>query len=510
MDITPRRALAESVPIVVLALYAFLSVFVWSSDAWRPEWDSAIYVLTGKSLAEGHGYQYLGAPFTLRPPGLSWLIGLVEGVGDFDPAPLNRMIMVFAALSVGAVYHAFRSGRSRFVPLAAAILAGTSPMFVSRFNWIQSEFPFVATLYLGFGLLAASLDSRRRGRVLAAAAGGAFAASVYFRTAGVLVLPVLAFVACLPGRRAARGRLAIAAVVLGLFSLPWFVHTSLASRTLETPPDQLLLHGYGTAVFHADPGDPGSPRIPGSAWADRIRSNGTSLATDLARSVFGAGPAWLGAGLVALTLTGMALARGGASLFLALFGLVYGAVLLTYFAYATRLVTPLVPIVYAYGLTAIAGTGRFVAARIGAPRAGSLLPAACALLLFAVNVAELPRRLDRPQVSVDGRQVDLGASWDDTFATAAWLREHTPPGSTLLCFAAPVYAVLTGRTAYTYRFPRGRDLLAKYDPDFVIFDMRSPATRPLESFVAGRAAESWSLPPGAAGRITTVYRLARD
>ncbi|MFH1277332.1 MAG: glycosyltransferase family 39 protein [Candidatus Eisenbacteria bacterium] len=443
----------------------------------------------------------------LRPPGLPWLISLADRGRDIDPAALNRMIMAFAALSVIAVYFAFRTDHGRPMALAAAMLTGTSPLFVSRFNWIQSEFPFLALLYLGLGCLALSLRSGGRRIPWALAAGGAFAAAFYFRTTGILVAPLLLLLGLAAGRGGGRRSLWTAAAVTVLIALPWFVHTARVAPAREVPPDQLLLHDYKTAMFHTDPGDPRSPRISAEAWGRRIRSNGAALAVDLSEGLFGGGRWWAGmiAGIAALA--GFVIRPRSVSRAAGAFGILYGAVLTTYFAYATRLVTPLVPVLYLYGIVALSWAGRRAADRFRIPRGGALLPAACVFLLLAVNVARLPGRLGTPQITVEGREVRMDGMWEETFATARWIRERTPPGSTILCFSAPVYGTLTGRTAYTYRFPRGGDLLAKYDPDFVLFDIRTPASDDLEGRVATAAKERWFVPSRIPGRSMTAYRL---
>lgn len=494
-----------------LLVYALLCLFPFAEETWRPEWDSAVYILTGRALAAGEGYSYLGVPFTLRPPGLPAFIALVEGTRPFDPAALNRMIQLFAALAVMAVYFAFRAEHGRPTALAAALLTGTSPIVVSRFNWVQSEFPFLAALYAGFGLLALAHRARRGGNLLALLAGAAFAASVYFRTTGIVAAPVLLAVAARPGPGGRRRLFLIAAAAAILLSLPWFLHTARVLPTLEVPPDQLLLRNYGTALLRADPGDPASPPVTAADWGARIRSNGQALAGDLGEGLFGGGGGRGGAFAVAgAAAAGVLLHGGPVSRAAGGFGAAYLLVLLGYFTYATRLTTPLIPVLYLFGLAALARAGGWASGRLPIPRGGILLPAGAALLLLGLNVARMPERLEKPMVVVGGREVRADLMWRESDAVARWIRENTPSDAKILCFRAPIYGVLTGRTAYTYRFPRGRNLVEKYRPDFVLFDMPSPENRERESRVAAEAIERSLIPSPSTGRSLTAYRLTGD
>ena len=69
-----RSRVLATIPALALVVYGLLALFAWHDEEWRPDWDCATYVLTGKALAEGEGYTYLGRPFFLRPPGIAWII----------------------------------------------------------------------------------------------------------------------------------------------------------------------------------------------------------------------------------------------------------------------------------------------------------------------------------------------------------------------------------------------------------------------------------------------------
>jgi len=138
-----------------LAVYAALCIGPWSGSAWRAEWDSALYLETGRALAEGHGYSYLGEPFYLRPPGLPWLLSLLMGGGGGLPiAAANRLLMACAAGSIIALYFLLKRRFGTLLALSVAWLTGTSPLYVKQFNYILSEFPYLLLVFSGMLLCA--------------------------------------------------------------------------------------------------------------------------------------------------------------------------------------------------------------------------------------------------------------------------------------------------------------------------------------------------------------------
>jgi hypothetical protein len=503
------RGAVRLLPAAALLAYAACCLLLFVDPRWRPEWDSAIYVLSAQGLAAGEGYHYLGLPVH-RPPGLSALLALVQGEGPFDPAPLNRLIMLFAALAVAACYAALRPLEGRALALAVALAAGTAPLVVRSFNWIQSEFPFLALLFATFALLRVA-GARRRHWWLAAVAGGAcLAGAFYLRTAALLVWPATLLVGVRHDRGLGRARALLPAAVATALAMPWIAYTVRAAG--EPPSDQLLLAGYGTAIFRVVPGDPDASRVGAADWLARIGTHGDAALQDLGAGVLGAPARAAGAALAALAALGLAASlRRRPSLF-EWFAVAYSAVLLGYFTYHWRLTVPLVPFVILYALVGLRAFAAHLATLLGAPhrlarRLGHGLALASALALLAHNALRLHEELE-PRLHRDGRLTALGASWANLDAVAAWLRAHTDPGDVVLCNQAPIVRLLANRQAYTYRFGRPDELLARYRPDLVVFDAAAPAS--LRRAVEARARTRVDLPERRTGDVIPIFLLEAD
>jgi len=282
--VTLRRVAAA-----LLAAFALGLIALTPEEHWRPEWDSAVYLLGARSLDRGEGYRYLGRPFFLRPPGLSVALSGFADDGEFDYTLLNRAVAASAAIAVVAIFLAFRRRHGDGGALAIALLTSTSAVFVQRLNWVDSEFPFLACLFAGVACLEAADRDGRRSRL--AAAGGAvlLAGAVQLRTVAALVLPGAVWT----GLRSRRWRGLAGAVAALVLSVPWALEASSRAHDAERPAEQLKLFNYATAMWRQDPGDPGSERLGVRDWVGRVRRNGSRVAADLTATTSGsARPIW--------------------------------------------------------------------------------------------------------------------------------------------------------------------------------------------------------------------------
>ena len=445
----------QTVPWILLSVYSACCLAVWTTDQWLHEWDSSIYVLAGQALADGAGYTYLGEPLFLRPPGFSWLLSLFVDGSTERFGFLNQLVMCFAATSAVAVYLCLLPNSGPWIAVAISLLTGTCTIFTGNFNWIVAEFPFLTLLFLSIWILDRSTTRSRRWWLWSLCGAILLATAIHLRTAGLVLLPAI----LLLGVRAERGwqrlRILLPIAVVVLLALPWLIHAHREAAVSERPTDQRLLFDYTTAMWHVDSGDPGSPHLSMKQWLGRIRGNGRLLGEQLARVVVGSKSLWAAFFVGAFVLIGFAVkVRWNVSL---LDGVAvwYTLLLLVYFSYHPRLVLPLVPCIYFYLMTAVMTVTRLFAARSQYTKLVPVVSGLTIALLLCLNLSMLPNR-------------GLKQSELRTYELARWLRNNTPEDAVILCSQAPTLSILSGRRAYTYRFPRQRDLISKYNVDYVV------------------------------------------
>jgi hypothetical protein len=367
--------------------------------------DGSMYILSAKALLAGDGYSYLGRPFTVRPPGMSLLIAPLIAWFGLDFYAFNLLVGAFGVASVLFLFALVRPRLGTAVAFCIALLVWFNASFQHMCNQVMSDVPGVAAI-LGSLLIdrwARRAPSIRRDLVLAASIGLA----TYLRTITILLLPAILIARWFAERRtghATRGpsaawiarRVLPLAVGAVLVALPWALRN--AAHPPETPVDQNYIYSYGTGMWHADVGDPASPRLPLSVVLERVPKralqilsllgtrmrDSTGKSDELARAEEPAGavdvsitPARVaGAIIVGLALVTLARHRRASEwmLFLML------GVVAIYFGFQDRLVLPIFVLAIPAALEALV---EIAGRRLGAPvcRAG-----ACALVLaFGVH-----------------------------------------------------------------------------------------------------------------------------
>jgi len=353
--------------VLVLALSLPASVHSW----YDPTNDGSMYIATARSLATGQGYSYLGEPFRIRPPGFSCLIAPVIALRGTDFHALNLLVACWGALGVLAFHFLLRARLGLVLSVLVPLVLWFNPGYQRLCNQVMSDVPGWTLLVACLGMAARFGSSAGAGRAFLL--GAAIGLASYVRSGNLLLVPALLAAellrACGPradratwSARARRsGALALGAT---LVLLPW----SLRNRAVAPPPpaDQTLLYDYSTAMWHADMGDPASPRLPLGALLARfdeqfgksVRTLGTRLAEE---------PDGLWTAVLATTLiAALVLAAWRRRACEELFALGTLLVVAFYFGYSGRLLLP----VFALSLAALVELVRDGIARVAGARAG--------------------------------------------------------------------------------------------------------------------------------------------
>jgi 4-amino-4-deoxy-L-arabinose transferase-like glycosyltransferase len=232
-----------------------------------------MYIACARAIVAGEGYAYLGQPFTIRPPGLSYLIAPVLALRGTDFLALNLLVASFGALAAFLAWRFWRPRLGWSLALCAALTLWLNPGWQRSCTQVMSEMPALALLF-------AALLLERRGREAGTARGRlacdlllgvAIAAATYLRTVSVFLIPAVVLARLVlraPDRsgaarptwlRTALVRTVPCTAVALLLLLPWQLRN--AAVQAEPPADQTFIHSYGTGMFHEDAGDPSSRRL---------------------------------------------------------------------------------------------------------------------------------------------------------------------------------------------------------------------------------------------------------
>jgi len=221
-----------------------LALLVLGLSVWEPFppgiWhDDGVYVLLGRSLAEGEGLRYVGipgAPLAPKfPPLYPLLLGLVWLLFPSFPENvpvLGGLNLVLTALAAGV----FSIYLKRVLRLPAALaLSLTAFIWISAHLWRVAAVPLSEPLFL-LGLLMAlwaggKMESKSgAGPIILFLLAGGWA--FYARTLGVAVLVAGVVVLLLGGRRKAAGWTAFGTLAL---LLPWLYWSGRAADSIPEP-----------------------------------------------------------------------------------------------------------------------------------------------------------------------------------------------------------------------------------------------------------------------------------
>jgi hypothetical protein len=344
----------------VLAACTSLALFVHPYyEATDTTNDASMYIACAKALLAGEGYQYLGTPFTIRPPGFALLIVPVLALRGLDFMALNAFVGLFGVATVALLFVWLRPRVGTVVSLAVATVVWLNPSFRQMCNQVMSDVPGAASMLacLIVERWAERKPSIRRDLILGAAIGLAS----YVRSVNVLLVPAI-----LCGRVAAqlfehrwggggsgwlafvRSRALGLAIATALVVAPWSIRDSLSRP--EPPVDQNFLYSYSTAMWHVDGGDPSSPRRPLSAIFERVPQRARQITSMLgSRMTTSEGStAEIAIGAVMLAAIVVALVRRRKSAEFMALGVT--VVLAVYFGFQGRLVLP----VWLFALAALA------------------------------------------------------------------------------------------------------------------------------------------------------------
>jgi hypothetical protein len=135
---------------VSLALVSGLLVVVanWSGVGWS--WDTSDYVAVGKNFAKGNGLlDATGIPMTVRPPGLSILIGVGDLLGLSVNLTVQILNVICAIVTVLGTFHLLQIAKvKKNIALIATAFVAFSPALLWQYSMIWSEPPFIALVVI--------------------------------------------------------------------------------------------------------------------------------------------------------------------------------------------------------------------------------------------------------------------------------------------------------------------------------------------------------------------------
>jgi hypothetical protein len=199
--------------------YAAAAVVLWFvlavSPTWLPTPDSALYLMLGRSIAQGHGYALDGHPHAYVPPGFPYMLAALERVGLGSMLCLNGAMALIGLATVWVSYLLVSELASRPVAVLVACLLGFNSLLHVMSALQLSDMPFTLLVLAGLYGLIRGLRGERFALELGTLA---ILASCWVRVAGAALAVACAVGLLLQPRATSRLRVwaNIATLVLGV------------------------------------------------------------------------------------------------------------------------------------------------------------------------------------------------------------------------------------------------------------------------------------------------------
>jgi Dolichyl-phosphate-mannose-protein mannosyltransferase len=199
--------------------YAIAVIVAWFaigvSPTWLPTPDSALYLMLGRSVSQGHGYALDGHPHAYVPPGYPYLLAALDRTGLGSMLCLNIAMGLIGLVSVWVSYLLVCELASRPVALLVACLLGFNSLLHVMSALQLSDMPFTLLVLAGLYGLVRGLRGERWALELGTLA---ILASCWVRLAGVAFAAACAVGLLFERRMTSRLRVGanIAALVVGV------------------------------------------------------------------------------------------------------------------------------------------------------------------------------------------------------------------------------------------------------------------------------------------------------
>lgn len=402
--------------------------------------DNAEYIILARSLVQGEGLRGISTPdpepSTKFPPFLPALLAAIEWVSPGNILAMKWLVVLFFAGSIPLIYRLFLPHSGQPLALLVAGSCLLSPYLLASASQVMSEVPFLCVSMAA--LVAASRDDRSWRSLLLIL--GLLMAAYYIRTAAIaLIVSVLLYDALKRDWRSV-GVIAGGSVLL---ALPWSLYVSANGGGV-----------YGEALMAIDPYRPHLGTIGPTHAISRVLQNihmyvqlhlGRTIVPFLSEDK-DAYLVWDGIGHGVLVLCGIAsYVRLGARRQVtlpALYLFIYTGMLLCWPQAwgGIRFLVPVAPLLF----HAVYDGGRWLLGFLppSVPvRTVSIVLAAGILGANVVSDAAMLR----------GRR-ELPTSWRDYYASAEWLRTHSPPDALVACRKPHLLYLRSNRKAVRYAF----------------------------------------------------------
>ncbi len=136
------RSINEKFSFLLAAPIAVIYSLLLSVN-WKPTWDSATYIMLGKSLITGHGFKYMGISHTKYPFMFPLMLSPIIGLFGRNFFLMRLLIVLMALGSVWLTFRLFRRAFDAWLGLGLMLITAASYPLMFECTRILSDIPYM-------------------------------------------------------------------------------------------------------------------------------------------------------------------------------------------------------------------------------------------------------------------------------------------------------------------------------------------------------------------------------
>lgn len=274
LDGTIRRA--EKVALVGLMLPVIGIYLLLLSTNWKPTWDSATYIMLGKSLITGHGFKYMGIPHTKYPFMFPLMLSPIIGLFGRNFLLMRLLIVLMGLGSIRLTFWLFRRISGVALGIGLMLMTAASYPLMVECTRLLSDIPymFLSLLSLIFVIRYGQDDrwSSKSGYIAAVM----ILASFLTRYIGLALFAGSVIYLFLDGKGTRAIRFRKVALIGLIFLIPasaWMIRGVVVRRISPPPPDLREFLSYEKELIIVNPSDPHTRTARFGDLVSRVKQN---------------------------------------------------------------------------------------------------------------------------------------------------------------------------------------------------------------------------------------------
>jgi dolichyl-phosphate-mannose-protein mannosyltransferase len=423
---------------------------------WKPTWDSATYIMLGKSLITGHGFKYMDIPHTKYPFMFPLMLCPIVGLLGRNFLMMRLMIVSMALGSIGLTFWLFKRSFGLWLGLGVMLMTAASYPLMIECTRILSDVPYMLLSLLSLIFIRRyAQDEKWKGK-FGYISAGLILASFLTRYIGMALFGGTVIYLLVDSKGDMSLRLRKIALISLIFLIPaslWMVRGAVFRKTSPPPPGLREFLSYEKELVIVNPGDPHSGTLSLSNFVSRVRVNTPyyqDLAADIIRGKDARSRGYIRA-ITILLLCGFVYClvkwRGVFEYYVFFYVLIY---IVWTSLQGHRFLVPIIPFIFYYLIRALLLVPHFLSLFI--KRLGDNYRILGERIIIAGLVAMAVHGNWSSDVNIiraERRKPYYAGSMSDFLNVIEWIKNNTEPDAVIVSGRAPYVYMLSERKTFS-------------------------------------------------------------